>query len=353
MKYCRLVVLVALYCHFASVGFAGGSAAESKLDAAAEKILYEGLRQYEQWWFNRKTILRVEDFTDTIEVSSTGMVIRRVQTPGGSKIGARTASYGMVEHGQIFQITEYEVLPPDVSQRQPGVSFLHVVDVPSLMEEMIGFPRAGFLNGQPMSEWVEQGQLAVRKDLKHEGDGVLAIECHRDGYPTLTFWFDEHNRLTGVDAQCEAGIVFRNGYVVPAGKHVVRLWEWFYASSDDHFPCKFVSKVRDTDSSGVAAAIADAVTTAEQSTLAETLPNRITLPPTYVVKEGMTVACGERPGNEFRIKDGVVVAVVNGITLKEIESLHWKSSGGSRFGYYAVLCALLVVVVAVIIWRRS
>jgi hypothetical protein len=344
---------VALYSVFSFVGLPAASAADSTLDAGAEKMFYEGLRQFEQRWFNRKVILRIEDFTDAIEVNSTGMVIRRVQTPSGGKIRARTASYGMVEHGQIVRITEHENLPPGVEQRQPGVSFLQVADVPSLMEKMIGFPRAGFLNGQPISKWVEQGQLAVRKDLKHEGDGVLAIECHRDGYPTLTFWFDMHNRLTGVDERCEAGIVFGAGYLVPDGMQVVRLDEWYYASSDDQFPSKFIAKVRDRNSRGDAVSIADAVVFAEQSTLAEALPNRITLPPTYVVKEGMPVVCGERPGNEFRIHDGIVVAVVNGTTLEEIESLHWKSSGGSRFGYYAVLCALLVVVVAVIIWRRS
>ncbi len=353
MKSCCFSVLVSLCSFFPFVGLLAASAADSTLDAATEKVLFEGLRQFEQRWFNRKVILRIEDFTDAIEVSSTGMVIRRVQTPGGGKSRARTASYGMVEHEQVFQITEHEELPPGVEQRQPRVSFLQVSDVPSLMEKMIGFPRAGFLNGQPISKWVEQGQLAVRKDLKHEGDGVLAIECHRDGYPTLTFWFDKHNRLTGVDERCESGIVFGAGYLVPDGMQVVRLHEWYYASSNDQFPHKFVAKVRDRKSGEDAVADAGTVVSAEQSTLTETLPNRITLPPEYVVKEGMPVVCTERPDNAFRIDDGIVVAVVNGTTLEEIESLHWKSSGGSRLGYYAVLCGILVVVVTVIIWRRS
>lgn len=314
--------------------------------------LKAALEDYEQWWFGQEASVVFGAKRMTIEVNPDGKVVRRVvsdaveqKNQAPNAIGP-AASYGFVNPGQIFQIHDQSNLPPKFKKSPPGIEFLPDATTAALMEKMIGFPRSGFFRGSSISDLIQDCGHVVREDAQHEGDGLVAIDYSCDDLPMLTFWLDKHGRLAGLDITYRAGDRLPDGTQLPKGKVSKTLLEVYYENNTDKRPNRLVTKARDTSFEG------ESTQLIEFRDLDAALPPRITLPD-FDCSEGMFVACAAQPGNEFQLRDGLVVPVVDGMTLDEIDALRWRSRGGGRFIFWSVLSLLLFLLTAVFLWQRS
>lgn len=316
------------------VGAVTDESDRAKLDAA--------LSEYERWWLGRSAIIS-GDLQH--EVNEDCTVIRTTWAPVdlGSKGGF--GRYGLVECEQIFTMPAWMPSSPDISPPSASVEFLANANRESLLEQMIGFPLAAVINGQLISKWIQGCSVKQVKNPRQDGSSVLGFECVRNDGVDLAIWIDSQGRLAGIDEALVPGDRLKDGSVLPVGKSSRSFIEIYYPSPEIRLPSKIYTKARDTDFSGESTMIVQ--WTGQKSEL----PNRITLPSFPRVVDGLGVVCSAQPNNKFVLKNGRVVALIDGMTLREIESLRYRSAGGWHMGYY-LCCLVFLALLVVVLGRR-
>lgn len=337
----RLFAVVFL-CGFVPAVFVTTSLAGTAPDESDRKKLDAALSEYEGWWLGRSATIS-GDLQH--EVNLDGTVIRTTWAPVDLESKGGFGRYGLVECEQIFTMPAWMPSSPDVLPPSASVEFLANASKESLLEQMIGFPLAPVINGQLISKWIQGCSVKQVKNPRGDGSRVLGFECVRNDAVDLAIWIDGQGRLAGIDEAYVPGDRLKDGSVLPVGKSSRTFIEIYYTSTEIRLPSKISTKARDSDFSGESTII---VQWNEQKS---ELPNRITLPSFPRVVDGLGVVCSAQPNNKFVLKDGRVVALIDGMTLREIESLRYRSAGGWHMGYY-LCCLVFLALLIVFLGRR-
>ncbi|WP_430451424.1 hypothetical protein [Rhodopirellula europaea] len=323
------------------------------LEIQEKSVYYDSLKAYENSFLGKRVEITSKLFDEVVEIASDASILRmEISNNRDSDFTWISGTYISIPLGQILTVRRRDPPMVDADPLIPLVRFINTggPTVFDVGEETISRSALGFHINRPGGiRWSELWRTSTitRAESKVDGDDLSGFRCARNGRSDVMMYFDAAKRLCLLTEQfgdvVDPNTVDSNPQ--PDKVDIELVIE--YSNEVNVYPSTFTTRTR--VSTGYQNEVVCRLSGFD-STL-DPLPETIEFAE-LDLEDGVSVMSIDQPDNQFVLKDGVVVAVVDEALAQAAANVRWRSKS-TPIWYYVVLAFGFLCVAGLLIWQRQ